>query len=216
MSVEVARVETPEGREQALQVLEATYQDEKKWVAGREQMFARGDLDDPNVSWFVCFGAEGPVGVLRVLYDPPLELYSKYGFQKIGAGQGIDVEAFLRDNRIAEIGRFAVLPQCRRSVVHALSLMRAASEETVRRGYSHYVTDVFEGEQHSPYEFHTRVMGFLPVATHDVGELNTHHRRITLILDLRQAYWRLKTKKKKVYRLLTDGWTEDLHRKMAS
>jgi hypothetical protein len=59
-------------------------------------------------------------------------------------------------------------------------------------------------------------MGFLPVATHDVGELNTHHRRITLILDLRQAYWRLKTKKKKVYRLLTDGWTEDLHQKMAS
>jgi hypothetical protein len=216
VQVEVTRVETPEAREQALAVLRATYLEEKNWVADQEQMFAQSDLENPDVSWFVCFGAEGPVGVLRVLYDPPLELYREYGFQQIGAGSGIDVEAFLRDNRIAEIGRFAVLPESRRSVVYALSLMRAASEETVRRGYSHYVTDIFEGEKHSPYEFHTRVMGFIPVATHDVGELNTHHRRITLILDLRQAYWRLKTKKKKVYRLLTDGWSEELHQKMAS
>ncbi len=210
----VKRVETTQDRHDAIEVLKATYLDEKRWVDNENQMFPEEDLSREVISWFTCYRGRRPVGVVRVLYEPPIELYEEYGFSQIDTD--IDVEAFVKHHRIAEIGRFAVIPEYRRFVVFAASLMRAASEETVRLGFSHYVTDVFEGEQHSPYDFHTRVMGFIPVATHEVGELNCANRRITLILDLRQAYYRLKKSKNKIYRMLTEGWTEDMHQRLAS
>ena len=210
----VKRVESMDDRDDAIEVLKATYLDEKNWVEREDQMFPLEDLEREDISWFAYYRGDTPVGVVRVLYEPPIELYQEYGFSQIG--EGIDVEAFVKNNRIAEIGRFAVIPEYRRFIVFAASLMREASMETVTKGFSHYVTDVFEGEQHSPYDFHTRVMGFIPVATHDVGELNCENRRITLILDLRQAYYRLKTSKHKVFRMLTDGWPVELHDRMAS
>lgn len=212
----VKRVENPEDRRDAVEVLKATYLEEKRWVQREDQMFPAADLDREEISWFTCYRGAQPVGVVRVLYKLPVELYEQYGFAQLDAAPAIDVQAFLRENRIAEIGRFAVIPEYRRFVVFAASLMKAASEETIRRGFSHYVTDVFEGEQHSPYDFHTRVMGFVPVATHDVGELDCPNRRITLLLDLRQAYYRLRKSRNKIYRMLTDGWTEDMHERLAS
>lgn len=212
----VKRVASAEDRRDALAVLKATYLDEKQWVHTEDQMFPANDLAREEISWFTCYRGDRPVGVVRVLYEPPIELYREYGFSQLDAAAEIDVEAFVAKHRIAEIGRFAVIPEYRRFVVFAASLMRAASEETVRRGFSHYVTDVFEGEAHSPYDFHTRVMGFVPVATHEIGELNCDHRRITLILDLRQAYARLSRSKNKIYRMLTAGWSEDMHHRLAS
>jgi hypothetical protein len=214
--LKVKRVETTQDRRDAVEVLKATYLEEKRWVRSEDQMFPAEDLERPEISWFTCYRGERPVGVVRVLYELPIELYEQYGFAQLDSSPAIDVRAFVRDNRIAEIGRFAVIPEYRRFVVFAASLMKAASEETIRRGFSHYVTDVFEGEQHSPYDFHTRVMGFVPVATHDVGELSCPNRRITLVLDLRQAYCRLKRSKNKVYRMLTEGWTDDMHERLAS
>ncbi|MDA7672167.1 GNAT family N-acetyltransferase [Verrucomicrobia bacterium] len=170
------------------------------------------DLERDDISWFVSQIKDEPVGVLRVMYNPPLELYKEYGFKQLDSG--LDVEAFVNENKIAEIGRFAVLPEYRRYIVVVAALMRAASQETVEREYSHYVTDIFEGEKHSPYEFHTRVMGFKPVATHDVGELNCPNRRITMILDIHEAYNRIRKKQKWIFRFLTKGWSDELHSKL--
>ena len=50
------------------------------------------------------------------------------------------------------------VPHRRRPRV-ALRLMGAAVRELVLRGYTHLVTDVFEGERHSPLDFHVRVLG---------------------------------------------------------
>ena len=83
--------------------------------------------------------------------------------------------------------------------------MRVAGVETLRRGFTHYVTDVFEDEEHSPYRFHTRVLGFRPVATHETGEMDCFHRRITLVLNLREAYQRLRDSQNRLYRFLTEG-----------
>jgi len=149
---------------------------------------------------------------LRVMYDPPLELYHEYGFKPVDGD--LDVEKFVRENKIAEIGRFAVIPDERKNFVAAAILMRAAVRDTVEKGYSHYITDVFEGEKHSPYKFHTRVMGFKAVATHDVGELNCPCRRITMVLDLKDGYNRLRKANKWIYRYITDGWPESLHEQM--
>ncbi|HSH94462.1 MAG TPA: GNAT family N-acetyltransferase [Roseimicrobium sp.] len=208
-SLHVKRLEDDNDRQSAMRVLKATYREEKNWVADEQKMFSSADLQDPGVSWFVVFSDDQPIGVLRVLYNPPLGLYKEYGFKMIGGG--IDVEKFIRNNRIAEIGRFAVLPEYRRYTGVVLALMRAASRETVERGFTHYITDIFEGEKHSPYLFHTRVMGFQPVATHDVGELNCPNRRITMVLDIKTAYNRLRKTQRKVFVGLTGDWPDDLH-----
>jgi hypothetical protein len=210
-SVRVRRIDTPEDRDLAISVLRVIYREEKGWVGDESTQLPAEDLTRDDVSWFLTLVDDQPVGVLRVLYDPPLELYAQYGFETTN---DVDVESFVRSNKIAEVGRFAVLPHYRKHITVVAALMRAASTETVARGYTHYITDVFEDDPHSPLNFHTRVMGFEPVATHDVGELNCDSRRITLVLDLKNAYQRLRAKGSWFYRFLTEGWDEALHRRM--
>jgi hypothetical protein len=211
-TVQVRRMNTEMIRRDALQVLAATYREEKHWIEDEDKALPREELDNRSVSWFVVYASAEPVGVVRVLYDPPLALYREYGLRSIGAK--LDIDQFLASHRIAEIGRFAVLPAYRKYMVVVAMLMRAASRETIELGYSHYVTDVFEGEQHSPFFFHTRVMGFQPVATHDTGELKCLNRRITLILDLEAAYRRLRLANNWIYRLLTEDWPPELHHRL--
>jgi len=208
------RIADASGRQAAVDVLRRTYQLEKRWIADPEQQFPAADLTRPEISWFIATMDDAAAGVLRVLYDPPLALYAKYGFQPIGSA--IDIESFVRQNRIAEIGRFAVMPDQRSHMVLAAALMRAATAEVVARGYTHFVTDVFENDPHSPYGFHTRVMGFRAVATHDVGELQCASRRITMVLDLRDAYGRLKASGNWMYRYLTCEWDERMHGLLAA
>ncbi|NBR84071.1 MAG: GNAT family N-acetyltransferase [Verrucomicrobia bacterium] len=202
-------------RQEALQVLRATYEHEKGWVTDGDQVFSPDDLDRFGVAWFLARRGREPVGVLRVMFNPPLEVYAQYGFSPVPGGVKFDVTQFVKRSRVAEIGRFAVLPAHRKNHYIAAALMRAAARDTLERGFTHYVTDIFEGEQHSPYLFHTRVMGFEPVATHDVGELNCSHRRITMVLDLQSAYLRLRRSGGWLFRYLTADWSEALHRRLA-
>ena len=199
------------GRQKALQVLKVIYCQEKNWVGDETKVFEKSDLDNPAGSWFVALSGEQPVGVLRVLYEPPLDLYKEYGFKKID--NAVDVEQCIKNLRIAEIGRFAVLPSYRNNIMIVAALMKLAVQDTLERNYTCYITDIFEGEEHSPYEFHTRVMGFIPVATHDVGELNCPNRRITMLLDLPACYHRIK-KMRWIFRAITSDWSPELHKKM--
>jgi hypothetical protein len=205
------RVATPEDRAAALEVLRCTYRDEKRWVCDETTQLPPEDLGHPNVSWFLARREDRPVGVLRVLYEPPLELYAAYGLQLVDPT--VDVAAFARAHRVAEVGRFAVVPDQRGAVRVVAGLMRGASHEAVARGCTHLITDVFEGDPHSPYEFHTRVMGFQVVAHHASGELAAANRRITLLLDLAECYRRLRASGGWLFRFLTEEWDETLHRR---
>jgi hypothetical protein len=98
----------------------------------------------------------------------------------------------------------------------AAALMCAATQKMMARGYTHVITDVFEDDPHSPLGFHTRVMGFRPVATRDHGELNCRSRRITLLLDLKSSYRRLKAQGNWIYRYLTARWPAALHQRFAA
>jgi hypothetical protein len=207
--VRVSRVTDESCRQEALSVMRVIYRDEKNWVQDDEKLIATADLQSDIVSWFVARSGGKPVGVLRVLYAPPLDLYKTYGFKMVA--KNIDLDAFIRNNKIAEIGRFAILPEFRKNVRIAATLMSAASRDTLERGFTHYITDVFEGEQHSPYDFHSRVMGFQVVATHETGELNCKCRRITMLLDLKQTYLRLRLSNNWVFRTLTSDWDQRLH-----
>lgn len=207
------RVTTPDDRRHVLTVLAATYRDEKAWVADVERQFPHADLDAPNISWFVTTLRGEPVGVLRVLYDPPVQAYLDYGLTPIDGA--LDVAAFIRDERIAEIGRFAVVASRRRHAAVSMSLISAATGEIIERGTTQLITDVFEGDPHSPYRFHTRVIGFKPVATHEIGELAFKGRRITMVLDVRAAYGRLRRRGNLFFRLISRGWSPAVHARFA-
>lgn len=202
------RVSSEEQRLRALEVVGDVYLREKGWVSDPDKVFPRSDLDNPVVSWHLVEEHGEPVGALRVLYDLPIELYREYAFDLIDAD--LDVEAFLRHNRVAEIGRFAVRADRRSSFLVAAMLIRETTLETVQRGFTHYVTDVFEGEEHSPYGFHQRVLGFRTVATHRHGELDCDYRRLTMLLDLNEAFRTAREKNTWIYRFVTDGWDPEL------
>ena len=211
-SIEVTRVDDHVTRRSALNVLQATYRDEKRWVSDAESQLPETDLTHPDIAWFVARNRYRALGVLRVHYAPPLAQYAQYGVTFFDTN--VDIESFLARHPIAEIGRFAVVPDRRSQMLVAVALMRAATTDTIRRGFTHYVTDVFEDDPHSPYGFHTRVMGFVPVATHEHGELYCHSRRITLLLDLSAAYQRLKTRGNWIFRSLTLDWDDAMHRQI--
>ena len=197
----------------ALAVFRATYQQEKGWVHDAASMFPESDLTRDDISWFIATRRDEPMGVLRVLYGPSIEQYHKYALNPIDTT--IAVEKFIKSERIAEVGRFAVIPERRNGVGVVLSLMRAATREIVFRGYTQLVTDVFENDPHSPFRFHTRIVGFRPVATHEAGELNAKGRRITLLLDIKIAYQTLKSRGTWFFRAMTKDWTEVMHRRLA-
>lgn len=210
--INVRRVEEEADRQDALSVMRAIYRDEKNWVNQDEKLIHHRDVASSVISWFVATVGHQPVGVLRVLYELPLDLYREYGLKMVE--RGVDVGAFLRDNKIAEIGRFAVRPEHRSQMLVVAALMKAAVRDTIERGFTHYITDVFEGEKHSPYEFHTRVMGFQVVGTHDTGELNCPNRRLTMLLDLAAGYRKLRAKNSWVFRQLTRDWTPEMHERL--
>jgi GNAT superfamily N-acetyltransferase len=208
------RVVEEQDRRHVVEVLAATYFREKHWVSDPETQVPSDDLERDDVAWFVATVDGRAAGALRVLYDPPYAQYFGYGLTMLDPA--VDVAEFLRRNRLAEVGRFAVKPEFRGHFIVAAALMRAATDAVLARGYTHLVTDVFEDDPHTPYRFHTKVMGFSPVATHEVGELHCCSRRITLLLDIRSAYERLKRQGRWLYRYLTSGWDELSHRRLAA
>jgi hypothetical protein len=211
--LEVIRITTPEERRQALDVCVTVYHDEKRWVQNIEEFLPVADLDSDHVSWFAAKLDGRTLGVTRVLYELPMELYEEYGLQLLD--KSIDVKAFLANNRIAEVGRFAVLPEYRGKIMVAAALMRACITETVERGFTHYITDVFEDDPNTPHGFHKRVLGFQEVATHTHGELHCESRRITMLLDFKAAYASAVTKKGWLYKYIMADWDERMKARLA-
>ena len=211
--VTVRRVTLDEDRRRVIEVLAEIYHREKQWVNDAETEFPPGDLQRSELVWFLVTVEDRAAGALRIRYDPPYAQYLSYELELVDPK--LRVEEFIQSNRIAEVGRFAVRPEFRGQFMVAAALMRAATDAVVARGYTHLVTDVFEDDPHTPYRFHTRVIGFCPVATHQVGELNCRSRRITLVLDISTAYERLRNRGHWLYRYLTCRWDELSHRRLA-
>lgn len=196
----VKKIETAEDRENALDVLEIVYTDEKGWVEDRQKLLPIEDIQGDRVEWWATLLDDRILGVTRVLYEIPTQLYKEYGFEL--TIPGLDVEAFIANNKIAEVGRFAVLPKYRKKIHVSAYLMRAAGIAAYKRGFTHFITDVFEEDPNTPYGFHRRVLGFQEVATHDVGELKCDSRRVTMLLDLREIAKRVGKEKGWFYRFL--------------
>jgi 1-acyl-sn-glycerol-3-phosphate acyltransferase len=182
--VTAARVSTPEGRREALAVLDEVYATEKGWLAAVDGEIAAEPAADSGRSWFLARVGHEAAGLVRVTYDPPLELPAEAKFEP---APGFDLESLKRAGRFAEIGRMTVRPRFRRRPAVVLSLMSAAIAEVATRGCTHLLTSVFEDDPHSPYGFHTRVLGFERIGSHLHGELLCASRRILLVLELDRA-----------------------------
>ena len=78
-TISVRRGASESDRSLALEVMRTIYRDEKAWIADDQKLVASSDLTEPNVSWFVASKGDRPVGVVRVLYEPPLGLYAQCG-----------------------------------------------------------------------------------------------------------------------------------------
>lgn len=212
--ISVRRVVDEKGRSDVIGILKATYLAEKRWISNPDGQFPCSDLERDDIVWLVAESRGAPVGVVRILNDPPIAAYAKYDLTALDPS--IRVEDFIGQPGIAEVGRFAVLPDSRKRLMVAASLMRAVTIDSLQRGVTHLITDVFEEDPHSPLGFHTRVLGFRPVATHDVGELASTSRRITLLLDIVSAHRRLRSRNHWFYRYVRDALPPALHGRLAA
>ncbi|TCD48440.1 GNAT family N-acetyltransferase [Chlorobium sp. N1] len=208
----VRKVESQADRRLALEVVEQVFRNEKNWISGVEGQLPEADLKSEGVSWFLAEVGGRPAGIIRLLYDPPLELPAEY---QVMFEPGIDPEKLRTAGRYAEIGRFMILGEHRRNPRIALRLMRAATTEVVERDYTHFITDVFEGEANSPFNFHTRVLGFEVVGKHLFGDLNCSSTRIILTLDILKLYGRIKNSRNRIHMELLEGIRTVIERKEA-
>ncbi|MBN2012067.1 GNAT family N-acetyltransferase [candidate division KSB1 bacterium] len=207
------KIINPESRAMALDVIDKVYLQEKNWIQSAQQEIPEDIATNKSFSWFLAKINNRPVGVLRIFYDPPLEFPPDF---KITLNNNIDLEKIAKTCRFVEIGRFMILPRYRHNMLIALRLMRIALKEVVERDYTHFITDVTEGELHSPFRFHTKILGFEVVGTHLHGELNYSCTRMILTLDILKAYQRLKARKNRLYWNLTEGIRGVLEQKLVT
>ncbi len=205
------KILTEQDRELGCSVIETVYLQEKRWIHDAGSEIPTDPEAQQGQSWFLVTVDDEPAGVIRLVYDPVLDLPAELG---VDLEAGVDLERLRRHGRFVDIGRFMIVPSYRRHFRVALKLMRAAILEVVSRGYTHFLTDVFEDDPHSPYHFHTRVLGFERIGTHRFGELACASRRIILILDIALACRRLATKENKVFREVAEGVGEILESRL--
>jgi hypothetical protein len=200
--VVAGRVVDAASRADGLAVLAEVYAAEKGWLERVDGEIPPDPAADSRQSWFLARRGGEPAGLLRVAYDPPLELPAE---AEVELDSGVDLETLARAGRFVEIGRLTVRPRFRRQPSVVLGLIRAAVAEIRRRGYTHLLTAVFEDDPHSPYGFHTRVLGFERIGTHRRGELRCASRRILLVLDLERAARRLSRGANRMARLVGEA-----------
>ncbi len=213
VKIETTKIDDAAKRAMAFQVIEKVYLAEKKWINSVESEIPSDIADSEKWSWFLATVNGRPAGVLRLQYDPSLEVPAEF---EMKLNDNVDIARMASMGRFVEIGRFMILPRYRKNIFVALRLMRIATQEVVAREYTHFITDVFEGEVNSPLRFHTRVLGFEVVGSHLHGELNCRLTRIILTLDILKAYKQLTMRKNRIAHLLTDGIREILEQKVKS
>ena len=82
--IKAERITDERGRGAILEVLSATYQNEKRWIVDPAAQFPSADIQRPDIAWFMVRLDGQPVGVLRTLYDPSIRQYANYSLKPIG------------------------------------------------------------------------------------------------------------------------------------
>ncbi len=210
--IKTFKITTPTLKKSALEVITSVYLQEKNWIKAPEKEIPDIIGELAECSWFLATIDGRPAGVIRLTYDPSLEFPPELG---VTLNPNVDLNLMAQNCKMVEIGRFMIRPEYRKNIRVALRLMRAAIKEVVERGYTHFLTDVFETDPHSPLHFHTKILGFEVIGSHLHGELNCSSTRIILTLDILKSYQRLKERKNRIYQEVTSGIRDLLERKLA-
>lgn len=200
--IETRKVLTGEDRRDAMEVIDEVFRREKSWLRDVDGEIPADPAAVENRSYFLVEADGEPAGLIRLAYDPPLELPPEL---EVELDPGVDLDELAAGKRFVEIGRFMIKPSHRRNFRVALRLIRAAMEEVVDRRYTHFLTDVYDGDPHSPLGFHTRVLGFERIGTHRYGDLDAKYRRIILVLDIVRSYRRQLASRNRVFREVISG-----------
>ncbi len=211
--VSVGKILDFKSRDQALEIIKTVFGQEKNWLKDSAGQIPKDLVHQTQCSWFMARVNGRPAGLLRLIYDPPLEMPKEC---VVTLKEGVSLDALSRGNRFVEIGRFMILPEYRRNVRVSLRLMQMAFKEVVERDYSHFITDVFENEPNSPLNFHTRVLGFEIIGTHLYGDLNCSCTRIILTLDILKAFRALRLRRHRVFMSITRGVRGLLNKKVSA
>jgi hypothetical protein len=201
-SITVSKIVNASDRDTALDIIDKVFCIEKNWISSAYNQIPEDISENSAYSWFIAKVNDNPAGLLRLQYDPSFDIPAEYDVRLM---PGIEIETLKKAGRYVEIGRFMILEKFRKNYRIALHLMRAATAEVIDRDYTHFITDVFEGEKHSPLHFHTRVLGFEVIGTHLLGELNCSSTRIILTLDILNLYSRIKDSRSRIYQELIYG-----------
>jgi hypothetical protein len=206
MEFHCTRVRTAADRDAALEVVSEVWQREKGWIKDAATDIPVEIAELTTESWLLVRVDQRPAGVVRLRYDHPVEPAAGVDVQ---LERPVDLDR-VGDCRVVEVGRFMILPQYRASPGAVLGLMRAAIEEVVTRGYTHFITTVYEDDPHSPLEFHQRVLGFERLGTLERDEAGGRRTLVILVLDLARAYARAGKNMNRIVARLTSGLTEAL------
>lgn len=210
--IKIVKITSPAIKQQALEVITSVYLMEKNWIKAPGNEVPDNIGESTQYSWFFATVDDKPAGVIRLTYDPSLEFPPEMG---VTLNQNVDLKQMASECKMVEIGRFMIKSEYRKNIRVALRLMRAAIKEVVERGYTHFLTDVFETDPQSPLHFHTKILGFEVIGSHLHGELNCSSTRIILTLDILKAYQRLKERKNRIYQEVIAGISDLLDRKLA-
>ena len=71
--ITVERVLSGETRRNAVEVIEQVFRKEKKWISAAQEQLPQTFEENDSFSWFLAKVDGRPAGVLRLMYDPPLE-----------------------------------------------------------------------------------------------------------------------------------------------
>jgi hypothetical protein len=209
--IEVVKILEKSEIQEAKKVIQEVYVKEKNWVISTQGQITEELDNNEKESWFLARYDGEPAGLLRLVYDPPLEMPSDF---EVTLNKDIDLNKMGETCRFVDIGRFMILPKYRGKILIALRLMRTAVAEVLERDYTHFITDVFQGEPNSPLHFHQKILGFEVIGQHLHGELNCKCMRIILTLDILKAYQRIRNQKNKLYRSLVDGIQDIVDKKL--
>ncbi|MCB1058475.1 MAG: GNAT family N-acetyltransferase, partial [Acidobacteria bacterium] len=78
--ITTTKVLTPESRAAAMEVIDAVYRHEKRWIADSDAEIPTNLPERADVSWFVTHVGDTPAGVIRLAYDPPLSIPPELDF----------------------------------------------------------------------------------------------------------------------------------------
>lgn len=195
-AINIVKITDTDLVKKAFEVIKEVYIQEKKWMNSTEDVISMNNFENPEISWFLAFVHDEPAGVLRLKYDISLDFPEYYDLTVV---KGINLKKMAKKGKYVDIGRFMIRSGYRKNINVSLSLMKAAFEEVVTRGYTHFITDVFEGEINSSLEFHKRNLGFEVIGTHLNGELNSNLKKVILVMDIYKSYKTLKEKNNRIY-----------------